>query len=354
MSTEVRQFFATRGNLTSDGTRTFTYDVENRLLTGTAPTAVTLTYDPSGRLQTSTASSSTTTFLYDGSNLSAEYGSGTVLRRYVPSGLGVDSPLLWYEGSATGPPRWLHTDNQGSIIAYSDTSGNNDDIYGYDPFGLPDATNGWSASPHYRYTGEITIPQASLYYYKARVYDPNLGRFLQTDPIRYDSNINSYVYAANSPTNGTDPSGLSYDCSAGAPCPVSDLVVIAHLGTCGTCSIGPALTQAISEVFIPLNPSVSPVVFQSTPQFNPAQQMSRVLEKQSKPLDCFFYAVRTTAGLIGGGIRFSATGNPRFFAYTAINNSALGKAAGLPPLADDFVGTILDKAADTMTRGLGC
>ena len=84
-----------RGNLTSDGTRTFTYDIENRLLTGSAPTAVTLTYDPVDRLQTSTASSATTTFLYDGSSLVGEYNSsGTVLRRYV-SLPGMDQPLLW-------------------------------------------------------------------------------------------------------------------------------------------------------------------------------------------------------------------------------------------------------------------
>jgi hypothetical protein len=58
-----------RQNLTSDGVRAFTYDSENRLLTASAPTAVSLTYDPVGRLQTSTAGGATTTMLYSGDAL---------------------------------------------------------------------------------------------------------------------------------------------------------------------------------------------------------------------------------------------------------------------------------------------
>ena len=196
-----------RGNLTSDGTRTFTYDIENRLLTGSAPTAVTLTYDPVDRLQTSTASSATTTFLYDGSSLVGEYNSsGTVLRRYV-SLPGMDQPLLWYEGSGTSTRRWLATDNQGSVMAYSDASGNAGALYGYGLFGEPDSTNGWAGS-RYRYTGQIMIPEAQIYYYKARVYDPGLGRFLQTDPVGYASDVNPYAYTANDPVNEADASGL--------------------------------------------------------------------------------------------------------------------------------------------------
>ncbi|MEP2988064.1 MAG: hypothetical protein ABJN65_02415 [Parasphingorhabdus sp.] len=98
--------YDTNGNLTSDGTNSYTYDNENRLITGTG--GVTLTYDPYGRLAKTTGTA-TTRMGYDGADLIAEYASNgsTILRKYV-HGPGTDDPILWYEGSGTSDKRYMH------------------------------------------------------------------------------------------------------------------------------------------------------------------------------------------------------------------------------------------------------
>jgi RHS repeat-associated protein len=62
-----------------------------------------------------------------------------------------------------------------------------------------------------QYTGKIWLSELSLYYYKARLYSPTLGRFLQVDPIGYEGGINLYDYVDDDPTNSVDASGL-FDC----------------------------------------------------------------------------------------------------------------------------------------------
>jgi RHS repeat-associated protein len=195
-----------RGNLTSDGTNSYTYDVENRLLTASGPTAVTLTYDPLGRLQSSASAASLTQYLYSGTELVAELdGSGNVLRRYV-HGPGSDDPIVWYEGSTLTTRNYLHADERGSVIATTDDTGSGT-VYTYGPYGEP--LPAWTGS-RFRYTGQIALPEAHLYYYKARLYSPSLGRFLQTDPIGTKDDLNLYAYVGDDPVDRVDPSGLRY------------------------------------------------------------------------------------------------------------------------------------------------
>jgi RHS repeat-associated protein len=209
----VTQTYDRFGNLTSDGTRTFTYDSENRLLTESGPVTLALSYDPMGRLQQSVINGTTTQFLYDDDALVGEYPAtgNTPLRRYV-QGVGTDNPLIWYEGGTmtAANANYLLTDRQGSIVGTGNSSGALTVNYTYDAHGAPNTWGTVGTVPRFRYTGQAAIPEAKLYHYKARVYDPVSGRFLQTDPVGYGPDVNWYVYVHNDPVNRTDPTGKDW------------------------------------------------------------------------------------------------------------------------------------------------
>ncbi|WP_084545442.1 RHS repeat-associated core domain-containing protein [Cupriavidus malaysiensis] len=198
------------GNLTGDGTWTYAYDLDNRLRTATrAGTSATLDYDPEGRMIRTTINGTATTLLYNGQDLAAEYNAaGAVVRRYV-FGPGIDEPLVQYEGPGTASKSWLYANQQGSIVALANSSGATTSSQAYGPFG---ETEGTPAS-RFGYTGQQYLAPLGLYYYKARMYSPVLGRFLQTDPIGYKDDLNWYAYVGNNPINATDPSGLAALCS---------------------------------------------------------------------------------------------------------------------------------------------
>jgi RHS repeat-associated protein len=194
-----------RGNLTGDGTRTFAFDVYNRLTSVSGAGSMTLAYDPAGRLY-ETATATTTRFLYDGSTLIGEFNtSGTLLRRTVQGAAG--EALVWYEGSGTTDRRYLMTNELGTVIAADAGSGVT--VYSYDDYGNPNAWNSPGTAPRQRYAGTMMLAEAQLYHMGARAYAPGIGRFLQTDPILFDGGINLYAYVGNDPVNATDPSGFS-------------------------------------------------------------------------------------------------------------------------------------------------
>jgi len=178
------------------------------------PGQLDLSYDPFVRLRQTEVpgnAATRTEFLYDGADMVAEYNnSGALTRRYV-HGPGVDAPLVMYVGSGTTTRRWLHADERGSIVAISDASGNAIATFTYDPYGVPSDFTG----SRFLYTGQMALPEVSLYHYKARTYAPLLGRFLQTDPIGYAGGLNLYAYVGGDPVNGRDPSGLRSDLTDG-------------------------------------------------------------------------------------------------------------------------------------------
>jgi RHS repeat-associated protein len=153
----------------------------------------------------------------------AEYDTTTnaLQRRYV-HGPGVDEPLVWYEGPGTTTKSWLYADPLGSIIATANAAGASTTINTYGPFGENAQTT--PDNNRFGYTGQQHLKGLGLYHYKARVYSPALGRFLQTDPIGVADDLNLYGYVGNGPLNARDPSGLAVDWLKGATLSGVDIV----------------------------------------------------------------------------------------------------------------------------------
>ena len=98
-------------------------------------------------------------------------------------------------------------------MALSDEAGAKvGNTFGYDSFG--NLVKG-TLDETYSYTGREWDKEAGLYYYRARFYDPLVGKFISKDPIGFDGgDVNLYSYVGQNPVNLTDPSGKKvYFCS---------------------------------------------------------------------------------------------------------------------------------------------
>ena len=210
------------GNMTFDGSYHYVYNSENQLVElwdeyNTYQLA-TYVYDFSGRRVSKTANGVVTDYVYDGSQVIAEYVDGCLAKKYI-AGPWLDQPIamitvageneIWY---------YYHRDRQGNIIALSSETGSLVEKYEYTPYGMPlvcDDVNTFIGTESccgnpYMFTGRRYDSESGLYYYRARMYSPQLGRFMQVDPLRYYDSMNLYQYCGNNPVNLLDPMGLEY------------------------------------------------------------------------------------------------------------------------------------------------
>lgn len=203
------------GNLTNDGTRSFSYDAENQLtnVTVTGQWREDFLYDGLNRRRitrqyTWSGSAWTMTneirFVYDGNAVIQEWDSNNVAQ--VSYTRGINGLLARTDTSGS---LYYHTDGNVNITALMDAQENIVARYLYDPFGRLLGKWGTKADSNvYRFAGKEWDYQAAFYNFGRRYYDPALQRFLNRDPINERGGLNLYAYCQNNPVCLLDLMGL--------------------------------------------------------------------------------------------------------------------------------------------------
>jgi RHS repeat-associated protein len=173
-------------------------------------------YDPLGRCVKRWVSNSfnnstgATFFFYDGWNLIQEGPNAAAADRLYVHGARVDEIVAT---QVDGTWYYNHYDAQGNCILQSMANGGIQAQFDYDAFGFPYFYNaiGGKGTPKTRFlfTGREYLSDLRLYDYRNRMYQPELGRFLQPDPKQFEAgDYNLYRYCHNDPVNRADPTGL--------------------------------------------------------------------------------------------------------------------------------------------------
>lgn len=210
------------GNMTSDGSRAFTYDYMDRL-TGVfdVATSATYQYDALGRRVQKNVNGAITKYFYNGDDVVEERDSAdAVLRTFLVDNLGNRPPSAVVVSSGSGlPPEqfFCHYNSLGSLVALTDDSARVVERYEYDAFGKPSifdsayvplAASAYGVGPVYG--GQDFDGETGIYGGGGGgggiAYHPVIGRFMQRDPLATNDGPpdagNGYSYNGNNPSYG--------------------------------------------------------------------------------------------------------------------------------------------------------
>jgi RHS repeat-associated protein len=190
----------------------YTWDYRNRLTSvvsrdtyGVVTQTVSYEYDVNNLRVKKDVDGDVENYYLDGDNIAfVTDGVGDQTFHYL-YGMGADQVLA--QDSETGMV-WSLADRLGSIDVLTNEQGVIVDQRTYDSFGNTLSQLDPNVKFRFGYTGRESDPETGLYYYRARYFDANVGRFISTDPIGFEAgDANLYRYVNNSSTLATDPSG---------------------------------------------------------------------------------------------------------------------------------------------------
>jgi len=229
------------GNMTDDGLRLMTYDALNRLISVVRKSDSALIakyrYDASGRrVIKEVFNGGLNGGVPNGVTQYFHLGSHCV-EEHSPSQNGLVTQYVWgdsaddliqirrVDSGALDETQYILSDTHQSAAAVTNQTGAIQEAYDTDAYGKTLAfsapgtgvgNDAWFADDTVKtsapknghiYTGSQFDPESGLYYFRARYYNPELGRFLERDPEGYVGAMGLYEYAASMPTAVTDPHG---------------------------------------------------------------------------------------------------------------------------------------------------
>lgn len=204
------------------GANSYTYDQNGNIVQGAGRS---ITYNPWNRPARATSGATTTAFVYDGEGERVKKTVGATTTIYIGKlyecTSGICSKYIFAAGQrialkpvgTTEEIYYYHPDHLGSAQAVTNAAGAKVENLAYYPYGQTRMNTG-SVNVNHKYTAQELDDSTGLYFYNARYYDPELGRFIQPDTIVPDPTnpqaFNRYSYVINNPINLIDPSGHSF------------------------------------------------------------------------------------------------------------------------------------------------
>ena len=206
------------GNPTQVGTLTYGYNLANRMASVAGGASATYQVNALGQRVAKTVGTTTTRYVYDEQGrLIGEYDhTGNLIQETIWLD---DLPIATLRPTGTGNPTpiavyYVHADHLGSPRAVTQPS---DDaiLWRWDndePFGNNQANESPTGQGNFRYDlrfpGQQYDTETSTHYNYFRDYDPGIGRYLQSDPIGLEADLNTYSYVGSSPLIAIDKLGL--------------------------------------------------------------------------------------------------------------------------------------------------